>query len=140
MNLIKFNHCNLLSISFHYLAPSDTPQNVTAIPLGPTSITVTFDPPPGIDQNGCITSYNISYSGEEFDTDTQFETVPITNPIYPAVTQVSFDLTGLQEYNNYNISVRAINGEGTSAFTAGVIQITAEGGLLYFDISLYFDI
>ena len=49
---------------------------------------------------------------------------------------MSSDLTGLQEYNNYNISVKAINGEGTSAFTAGVIQITAEGGLLYFDISL----
>ena len=41
---------------------------------------------------------------------------------------MSSDLTGLQEYNNYTISVRAINGEGVSAFTAGVIQITDEAG------------
>ena len=119
-----------------YLVPSDTPQNVATVPLSPTSIRVTFVPPPGIDQNGPITSYNISYTGEVFDTTTQFVTEPITPPIYPAVAQVSFDLIGLQEYNNYNISVSAINGIGSSDFTAGVIQITDEGGLLYFDTRL----
>ena len=96
--------------------------------LSPTSIRVTFNPPPGIDQNGPITSYNISYTGELFVTDTQFAFVNITNRIYPAVTEVSSDLTGLQEYNNYTISVRAINGEGSSEFTTGVIEITDEAG------------
>ena len=110
------------------IAPNDTPQNVTTVSLSPISIRVTFYPPPGIDQNGLITSYNISYTGELFDTVTRFATVPITNQIYPAVTQVSFDLTGLQEYNNYTISVRAINGVGSSEFTTGVIQITDEAG------------
>ena len=94
----------------------------------PTSIVVTFVPPFEIEQNGPITSYNISYTGEIFYTDTQFVTVNITNRIYPAVAQVSFNLTGLQEYNNYTISVSAINGEGSSEFTAGVIQITDEAG------------
>ena len=98
--------------------------------MSPTSIRVTLFPPPEIDQNGPITSYNISYTGEIFDTDTQFVTVPISNPIYPAVAEVSFNLTKLQEYNNYNISVRAINGEGSSEFTAGVIQITDEAGMI----------
>ena len=55
-------------------------------------------------------------------------TVNITNPIYPNDTLISFNLTGLQEYNNYTISVRAINGEGSSEFTVGVIQITGEAG------------
>ena len=66
-----------------------------------------------------------------FDTYTQFVTVPISNPIYPAVTQVSFDLTELQEYNDYTIRVSAVNRVGTSEFTAVVIQMTNEGGLLY---------
>ena len=75
-----------------------------------------------------ITSYNISYTGEIFDTDTQFVTVPNTDPIYPAVAQVSFDLTRLQEYNNYTIKISAVNSVGMSEFTAGVIQITDEAG------------
>ena len=99
--------------------------------MNSTSIRVTFSPPPRIDQNGPITSYNISYTGEIFDTVTQFVTVPITNPIYPAVAQVSFDLTGLQEYNNYTIRISAINGIGSSEFTAGVIQITNESGMKF---------
>ena len=96
--------------------------------MSPTSIRVTLFPPPKIDQNGPITSYNISYTGETFDTDTQLVTVPISDPIYPAAAEVSSVLTRLQEYNNYTISVRAINGEGSSEFTAGVIQITGEAG------------
>ena len=112
----------------YLLAPSDTSQNVATEALGPTSIRVTFNPPPGIDQNGLITSYNISYTGEIFDRVTQFVNVPVTNPIYPADAQVSFDLTGLQEYNNYTIRISAINGIGSSEFTAGVIQITNETG------------
>ena len=104
--------------------------------MSPTSIRVTFAPPPEINQNGPVTSYNISYTGETFDNITQFVTVPISNPIYPAVTQVFSDLTGLQEYNNYTISVSAINSIGSSGFTVGVIQITDEGSSLYFDIPL----
>ena len=96
--------------------------------MSPTSIRVTLFPPPGIDQNGNITSYNISYIGQTFETNTQFATVPISNLIYPAEEQVSFNLIGLQEYNNYTINVSAINGEGSSEFTAGVIQITDEAG------------
>ena len=96
--------------------------------MSPTSIRVTFYPPPEIDQNGPITLYIISYTGEIFDTDTQFETINITSPIYPAVAQESINLTGLQEYNNYTIRVRAVNSEGMSTFTAGVIQRTNEAG------------
>ena len=119
-----------------YLAPNDTPQNVATEALGPTSIRVTFNPPLEIDQNGPITSYRISYTGVEFDTTTQFETINIAGRTYPAIAQESIDLIGLQEYNNYTIRISAINGIGSSDFTAGVIQITNEGGLLYFDTRL----
>ncbi|KAI6660282.1 Protein sidekick-1-like isoform X8 [Oopsacas minuta] len=107
-------------------APSETPQNVMTVALSATSIRVTFDPPPGIDQNGPDLMYNISYTGEIFDTDPQFVMVNAPNSNYPADTQISIDLTGLQEYNNYTISVRAINVAGTSEYTNGVVQLTNE--------------
>ena len=112
-----------------YLVPSDTPQNVTTVAVNSTSIRVTFNPPPEIDQNGPITLYNISYTGEVFDGVTQFVTEAISPPVYPAVGQVSLNLTGLQEYNNYTIRVSAINGIGSSEFTSGDIQITDEAGM-----------
>ena len=84
-------------------------------------------PPPGIDQNGPITMYNISYTGQLFNTTTQYVYVSTTN-VYPAVDPVYFNITGLEEYNNYTISVNAINTVGASDFTVGVIQITNIAG------------
>ncbi|KAI6658157.1 Phosphatidylinositol phosphatase PTPRQ-like isoform X2, partial [Oopsacas minuta] len=107
-------------------APSETPQNVMTVTLSATSIRVTFNPPPAIDQNGPDLMYNISYTGEIFDTNTQFVMVNAPNSNYPAETQISVDLTGLQEYNNYTIGVRAINVAGTSEYTDGVVQLTNE--------------
>ena len=101
---------------------------MTTESLNPTSIEITIYPPLAIDQNGPITSYNFSYTGEIFDIITQFKRIALTNPIYPAVAPISVNITGLQEYNNYTISVRAINGEGTSEYTVGVVQQTDQGG------------
>ena len=123
-------------MGIYFLAPSDTPQNVATEALSPTSIRLTLYPPPGIDQNGPITSYNISYAGELFDTNTQFVTVLITDPTYPAVVQVSSDLTGLKEYNNYTINVSAVNRVGTSGFAAGETTITDEAGRISYFLTV----
>ena len=104
---------------------------MTTESLSPTSIEISFYPPLAIDQNGPITSYNISYTGEIFDADTQFQVITITNPIYPSFELISVNITELQEYNKYTISARAINREGTSQYTAGDVQITDQGGSPY---------
>ena len=101
---------------------------MTTEALSPTSISITFYPPPEIDQNGPITLYNISYVGEIFDTVTHYVNTSFTNPIYPAVVPVFVNITGLQEYNNYTVRVRAMNKIGGSELTTGVIQITDEAG------------
>ena len=103
-----------LYVSIFHLAPSDTPQNVTTELLNSTSMRITFHPPSAINQNGPITSYNISYTGEPYNTVTQYKAIPIANPIYPAVQSMSINITGLQEYNNYTLSVRVINSAGFS--------------------------
>ena len=84
-------------------------------------------PPPEIDQNGPIAMYNISYTGQLFCATIQYVSVNTSN-VYPAVDPVYFNITGLEEYNNYTISVSAINTVGASDFTAEVTQITNIAG------------
>ena len=117
-----------LYIPIFHLAPSDTPQNVTTELLNSTYMRITFHPPFAIGQNGPITSYKISYTGEPYNTVTQYKVISIPNPIYPAVQSVSINITGLQEYNNYTFSVRANNREGSSGLSAQVEQTTGISG------------
>ena len=105
---------------------------MTTEALSPTSISITFYPPPEIDQNGPITLYNISYLGEIFDTVTHSVNTSFTNPIYPAVSPVFVNITRLQEYNNYTVRVRAMNKIGGSELTTGVIQMTVGAGRIYY--------
>ena len=98
--------------------------------LSPTSIRVTFIPPLAINQNGPNLVYNVSYTGQTFETNIQFQTVNTSNAIYPATATVSVTITGLEEYNNYTIGVSANNVEGASEFSTGVIEITDIAGLV----------
>ena len=77
------------------------------------TIQVTICPPAQMQQNGLITSYNVSYTGDPFDTTIQFQN--FTDMLsFPAAMCSVFNLTGLQEYNNYTINARAINSAGSS--------------------------
>ena len=83
------------SLLFNILstAPSAAPQNVTAMALNSTSISVSWSSPPLADQNGMIVGYNISYT-----TDVQIEVITFNRSIV---------ISDLQPFTNYNISVRA---------------------------------
>ena len=112
------------------IAPSSPPQNVITQALSPTSIGVTFVPTVDVNQNGLILRYNVTYTGQTFDTVTQFVIVNVTNAVYPSTIETfSANLTELDEYNNYTIRVSAINGIGAGPFSDGIIQITNIAGL-----------
>ena len=120
----------LFVFCYKILAPNSPPQNVTTETLSPTTIRVTFTPPIAINQNGLVSSYNVTYIGQPFDIPTQFVTVNVTNAIYPSTVEtLSVNLTGLQEYNNYTVRVSAVNQIGASPFSDGIIQITDIVGL-----------
>ena len=122
----------LFVFCYKILAPTSPPQNVTTEASNPTTIRVTFTPPIAINQNGLISSYNVTYIGQTVDTTTQFVTVNVTNAIYPSTVEtLSVNLTGLQEYNNYTVRVSAVNQMGASPFLDGIIQITDIAGLLF---------
>ena len=55
MIIIQYLYNKLLII-----VPSTPPQNVTVIAINSTSIFVSWKPPIATDQNGVITSYNVS--------------------------------------------------------------------------------
>ena len=86
-----------------------------------TSITVMWEEVPPIDQNGVITMYEVLYVPlETFDG--------AIGPLSVNVSECVTNLTDLQEYVNYTISVRAYTSGGAGPYSDGVIQITSNDG------------
>ena len=100
--------------------------------LGTQSIRVTICPPPQIDQNGLITGYTVSYTGNPFDTSTQSMIVSVSFSYPATATECSTTtLTGLEEFNNYTVTVRAVNSIGSSDASSGVTAQTNAAGSNY---------
>ncbi|XP_078352756.1 protein sidekick-1-like [Oculina patagonica] len=78
--------------------PDGAPQNVTGQHSGSTSILVTWDDVPADKQNGIITGYTITYHSQ---TENDNGSVPV------GPNERQQELTNLQEYVNYNITVFA---------------------------------
>ena len=86
-----------------------------------TSIHVSWNEVPSIDQNGVIMAYEITYTPLE-----NFTGVIGINSTNVSGSDLSVSLVGLQEYVNYSILVRAYTSEGPGPYSASVIQLTLE--------------
>ena len=101
----------------YFLEPSAPPANVKGKNSSSTSILVQWDEVPENDKNGIIKGYNITYkdwrSGVEktqtADAPTRF-----------------IDLTGLNEFTKYNISVLAFTVKGDGRLSSTITVTTAE--------------
>ena len=82
----------LFTFFYNSTAPSAAPQNVTAMAVDSTSISVSWSLPPLADRNGIIVGYNITYPDIEIELFT---------------TELSIVISDLQPFTNYNVSVRA---------------------------------
>ena len=100
--------------------PAAPPQNVTTIAVSPTEIIVSWDEVPAIDQNGIIINYQVQLEPLQF-TET-LET------IFVNATNTSMLVTGLEEYVEYNISVRAYTSVGAGPFSRMATERTLEDG------------
>ena len=87
---------------------------MTAYAYNATAIQISWYPPPSFSQNGIITSYRITIQGSPFDTDVNVFSVSVTTPVYPLLTGDSYLITHLHPYNEYTISVTAVNSAGES--------------------------
>ena len=95
-----------------------------ATALSSTEIEVSWEEVPAISRNGIIIMYEVQYEPlETFDEQISIETVNITD-----ISILSTDLTGLEEYVEYTISVRAYTIVGPGPYSSGVVETTDEAG------------
>ena len=81
---------------------------------------VTWDEVPGLDQNGIIIDYEVQIEPLDFPADIMTDLLTTTN--------LSMLLTGLEEFVNYNISVRAYTSVGPGPYSDPVTERTLEDG------------
>ena len=81
---------------------------------------VTWEEVPAIDENGIIINYEIEFVPLQFTEILVNDSVNTTN--------LFIDITGLQEYVEYDISVRAYTSVGPGPFSAAVTNRTFEDG------------
>ena len=100
--------------------PASPPENVTVAVLNSTSIQVNWTEVLDIDQNGVITMYEVMY--EPLVT---FGTLvkKTTNSTFVSIT-----ILALEEYVEYNISVRAYTSVGPGPYSVETSVQTEEDG------------
>ena len=108
-------------IPYFFPAPSGYPQNVEPTAISSTEILVSWDEVPSVDQNGIIILYEVQY-----DPLMTFGGQLMTMAMNTSNTSIV--LGGLQEYIEYNISVRAYTSVGRGPFSPGVNNRTFEDG------------
>ena len=89
--------------------------------MSSTEIMVTWDIVLPIDQNGVITMYEVLYQPQETFNGAIGE-------ITINVTELTANLTGLEEYVNYTISVRAYTSVGEGPYSEEIMELTNENG------------
>ena len=70
----------------------------------------------------------MTYQGELFNTTQVNRTVSVSSAVYPLTESSSVCIYNLEEYDNYTVMIRAVNGAGEGA-AAMIIVETLEAGL-----------
>ncbi|XP_064384244.1 uncharacterized protein LOC135333251 isoform X3 [Halichondria panicea] len=99
--------------------PVSPPQNIRTTALSSTEIEVSWDSIPEIDRNGVINMYEVLY--EPLMTLGGLLTTATLN-----TTDLFLILNSLQEYVEYNISVRAYTSVGPGPYSLGIVRRTLE--------------
>ena len=73
----------------------------------------------------------MTYAGDVFDTTEVNTTVSVSSVVYPLTESSSVCIDNLEEYNNYTVLIRAVNGAGAGT-AANITVETLEAGLRIF--------
>ena len=107
---------------------------MAALANSSTTIIVTWDIIPPIDQNGVITMYEVLYEPlETFGGAIQTQTRNVSG------TEMSVVLMNLEEFVNYSISVRAYTSVGEGPYSDEIREKTNTDGILISDFSQTFN-
>ena len=102
------------------IEPSAPPQTVVGEVISATEIFVSWSEVPPIHQNGIITVYEVSY--------TPLEDYHDPRPTLQNTTNMSTSLTGLHEFSNYSIQVRAYTEVGPGPDSSQEFTMTNTAG------------
>ena len=92
-----------------------------AVVRSSTTILVTWDMIPHIDQNGVITTYQVLYQPlQTFNGAIRQQSVNVTG--------LAANLTDLEEFVNYSIAVRAYTSVGGGPYSEPITERTDEDG------------
>lgn len=103
--------------------PPSPPDNVEVIVISSTSIMVTWDEVPSIDQNGLIIEYEVQNIPQE--TFGGVIGVEMLN-----ATDLFYVLDDLEEFTNYTVSVRAYTIVGPGPYSDPITNQTFQDGKL----------
>ena len=106
-----------MCIVLHLLAPSGTPENITAIALSSDSMLLIWDPPLLENRNGPILAYNLTVTD-------QITGLVIQSSVLLNTSAVVYSLQPFSVYN-FTLSARTSVGYGPSET---VSQITLQDG------------
>ena len=98
--------------------PATPPQNVQTMAPSSTEIMVTWEEVPEIDENGIIINYEVRFQPLEFTETLTTSSVNTSN--------LTVVISSLQEYVQYNISVRAYTSVGPGPYSDPVTERTLE--------------
>ena len=118
--MCTFDSSTLLVLLFSNPGPATPPQNVSAIARSSTEIMVAWAEVLPIDQNGIITIYEVRYEPLQF--------MESLSTLFTNTTDMAVNLTNLQEYVEYSISVRAYTAIGFGPFSTEITERTFEDG------------
>ena len=111
-----------------HLVPSESPA-VTVQSVSTTDVQLVISPPPSIEQNGPIIAYEIRIETFRFSIASELRNTTDIPTVYPLTLNVPFNASSLQEFVEYNISVRAYTSAGASEFSSIVQPTTLAAGL-----------
>ena len=103
----------------HFPAPASAPHNLTSATINATSIQVQWEAVPEIHRNGIITIYEVRVDPA------QFQNVSYMNV---SGSELVLVVDGLQEFVEYNFTVRAYTIAGPGPFSIFTTSTTDQAG------------
>lgn len=100
------------------VGPNATVQNIQAVPLSSTALSLTWQPPPADKQNGIILGYFINYT--EQDTGHSFQLISNTT---------SLTVTDRHPYYRYSFMIAAETVVGRGPLSQAHLVLTLQDGM-----------
>ena len=102
--------------------PAASPHLIQSTTVNPTTVLMTWQPPPPEHQNGIITAYVVHVSLEDNDTIVQHYTT----------SSLNVTLVGLHPFSTYMVLVAAETDVGRGPFSSGLRVYTPEDGKTFY--------